>query len=175
VGVRYGLGLNVAMNAGRRQLSHGGAVSGFLSANVVYPDDRAAIVVFSNIYPGAASPQDEIARRIAAVLFESVDADAAKALDLAKRVFASLQKGTIDRSLFTSNANVYFTPEVVGDYASSLGPLGTPTEFVQAETKLRGGMTYRAYRVACGGRVLQLTTRVMPNGAIEQYLVERAD
>lgn len=175
VAVRYGLGLTVAMSGGRRQLSHGGAVSGFLSTNVIYPDDRAAIVVFCNVYPGAASPEGEVASRIARVLFEQADAEAARALDLAKRVFADVQQGRIDRSLFSANANAYFTPQVLGDFAASLGPLGTPTEFAQTESNLRGGMTFRAYRVACGGRTVQLTVRILPNGALEQFLIERAD
>jgi len=175
VAARYGLGLNVAMSGGRRQLSHGGAVSGFLTTNLIFPDDRAAVVVFCNIYPGAADPQAEIASRITKVLFESVDAEAVKALAVATRVFAGLQKGVLDRALFSSNANAYFTAEVLADFAASLGPLGTPAEFVQTDTNLRGGMTFRGYRIKCGGRVLALTVRILADGRIEQYLVERAD
>ncbi len=175
VAARYGLGLNVAMYGGRRRLSHGGAVSGCQTENSVFPDDRAAIVVFCNIYPGAASPQSEIASGIARIIFEKTDAEAAAALDLAKAVFAGLQRGKIDRTLFSPNANAYLTAEVIGDFASSLGPLGEPTEFVLMSTNLRGGMTFRAYRIRCGGRMLELTTRILPDGKIEQYLVERAD
>ncbi len=173
--VGYGLGLNVATFRGRRRLSHGGAVSGFLSENAIYPDDRAAVVVFCNIYPGAAAPSGEIAQRIAGVIFDKTDTEAAGALDLAKRVFDGLQHGTIDRSLLSSNAGAYFTAEVVGDFASSLGALGAPAEFVQTGASLRGGMAFRGYRVRCGGRVLAVTMRVLPDGKIEQYLVERAD
>ncbi|MEI6670054.1 MAG: serine hydrolase domain-containing protein [Acidobacteriota bacterium] len=174
VAVGYGLGVRVGSAGGRREISHGGAVSGYLTSNVVYPDDRAAIVVFSNIYPGAASPEGAIAQRIAAAL-KPVDPDATKALELAKSMFVGLQKGTIDRSLLSANASDYFTAEVLSDFASSLGPLGAPTEFVQTATNLRGGMTFRGFRVKCGGRVVEVTMRVLPDGRIEQYLVERAE
>jgi D-alanyl-D-alanine carboxypeptidase len=172
VASRYGLGVNVVMVNGRRQIAHGGAVSGYVSANQIYPDERAAIVVFSNIYPGAAGPAAQIAARIATVLFEPADAHAAQALDQARRIFADLQKGKIDRTLFTSNANAYFTDQVLSDYRASLRPLGVPTEFVQMTQSLRGGMTCRAFRIQCGARALGLSTQTLPAGKIEQYLIE---
>ena len=52
--------------------------------------------------------------------------------------------------------------------------LGAPTEFVQTAHNLRGGMTFRAFRIRAGGKTLELTMRTMPNGKIEQYLVDRA-
>jgi D-alanyl-D-alanine carboxypeptidase len=172
VASRYGLGVSVAMVNGRRQIAHGGAVSGYVSTNQIYPDERAAIVVFSNIYPGAAGPASRIAERIAAVIFEPADVETATALDQARRIFADLQKGKIDRTLFTSNANAYFTDQALSDYRASLRPLGVPTEFVQVAQSLRGGMTCRAFRVKCGARALGLTTQRLPDGKIEQYLIE---
>jgi len=47
----YGLGMQVRTIGGRRRLSHGGAVSGYTTSNLVYPDDKAAITAFTNIYP----------------------------------------------------------------------------------------------------------------------------
>ncbi len=175
VGSRYGLGVNVALVNERRQIAHGGAVSGYASANRIYPDERAAIVVLSNIYPGAAEPAARIAERIATVIFEATDADAAKALDQARRIFADLQKGKIDRALFTPNANAYFSDQVLSDYKSSLKPLGAPKEFVQVTRNLRGGMTCRTFRIRCKAKALALTTQVFPDGKIEQYLIEPAE
>jgi CubicO group peptidase (beta-lactamase class C family) len=171
----YGLGVNVTLVGGRRQIAHGGAVSGYVSSNQIYPDERAAIVVFSNIYPGAAGPAARIAERIATVIFEPADAEAAKALDQARRIFADLQKGKVDRALFTPNANAYFTDQALSDFMSSLRPLGAPTEFVQVTQSLRGGMTCRAFRIRCGARALALTTQTLPDGRIEQYLIEQAE
>ena len=44
----------------------------------------------------------------------------------------------IDRSLFTSDANFYFNEQAPLDFASSLGPLGDPEEFVEVARGLRG-------------------------------------
>ncbi|HMC22489.1 MAG TPA: serine hydrolase domain-containing protein, partial [Thermoanaerobaculia bacterium] len=49
VGTRYALGLGVGITDGRRFVSHGGEVSGFTATNTVYPDDRAAVVVLTNL------------------------------------------------------------------------------------------------------------------------------
>src|SRR5438105_851719 len=71
VGTRYGLGVGVAMVDGRRQISHGGEVSGFTARNEVYPDDRAAIVVLTNLDATRASEQ--ICGRIVNLLFAAAD------------------------------------------------------------------------------------------------------
>jgi D-alanyl-D-alanine carboxypeptidase len=171
----YGLGVHVGSALGRRFIAHGGAVSGYLTANVVRPDDRGAVVVFVNAYPGASGAEFKIADLIAKLVFERADADASVALERAKGVFAAFQQGKLDRSLLSPNANAYFTTEVVADFASSLGPLGPPTEFVETQRELRGGMSFRAYRVGCGSRTLNVTTRTLPDGRLEQYLVEPAE
>ena len=175
VGTRYGLGVFVTSVGGRRRVAHGGAVSGYQTANEIYPDQRAAIVVLTNISPGAAGPESQIADRIAAVIFETTDADTTKALDQARRIFTDLQNGMLDRQLFSPNANAYFSEQAITDFASSLGVLAAPSEFAQVSQDLRGGMVFRAFRIRCGERTLRLTTRTLPDGRIEQYQVERAE
>jgi len=169
VGTRYGLGVNVAMVDGRRQISHGGEVSGFTATNVVYPDDRAAVVVLTNL--DATSASGDIASKIGALLFAATDSGTQKATDQARKIFEGLQHGQIDRSLFTSNANAYFSDIALRDFASSLGPLGTPQEFTQTAQSLRGGMTLRRYRVRFPQKTLRAWTFTMPDGKLEQYMV----
>src|SRR5688572_18031320 len=70
---RYGLGVQVTSTGVRQRISHGGAVSGYTTASEIYPDDRAAIVVFTNIYPGAAGAASQIASRIAGIIFAQAD------------------------------------------------------------------------------------------------------
>lgn len=174
----YGLGINVGMANGRRRFSHGGAVSGYTTTNLVYPDDKAAIVVFTNIYPGGGGASGQIASRIASIILGPVsaaaDSGAAAALQLARQVYDGLSKGTVDKSLLTSNAQAYFTDQVLADYAASLGPLGAPTEFSGGGPELRGGLVIRGYRIRAGTMVLRLTMMTQPDGKIEQYIVERA-
>ena len=167
----YGLGINVTGGM-RRRLSHGGAVSGYTTTNVVFPDDRAAVTVFTNIYPGGGGASGQIANRIANVLF-APDSAAAAAGDLARRIYEGLMHGSIDRALFTDNCNAYFAQQALDDYAASLGPLGAPAEFAPAGQSLRGGMVIRSYRIRAGSALLNLTTMTMPDGKIEQYIVER--
>ena len=171
---RYGLGVGVSAVNGRRRVSHGGAVSGYTTAQEIYPDDRAAIVVFTNIYPGAAGAPGQIAGRIANVLFASVDSSAIRAREQARRIYDGLMNGTIDRTLFSADANAYFSQEVLSDYAASLKPLGAPTEFAPGGESLRGGMVLRSYRIRAGGVVLDLSTMTWPDGKIDQYLISRA-
>ena len=171
---RYGLGVSVASANGRRRISHGGAVSGYTTTNEIYPEDRAAIVVFTNIYPGAAGATGQIAERIAAVIFEKTDEASVRAREQARRIYDDLMKGTMDRALFTADANAYFTAQVLSDYAASLGPLGAPADFVSTGESLRGGMTIRSYRIRAGGKVMELTTMTLPDGRIDQYLISRA-
>jgi CubicO group peptidase (beta-lactamase class C family) len=169
----YGLGVQLRMTGGRRRIIHGGAVSGYTTSNQVFPDDRAAIVAFTNIYPGAANAPGMIADRIARVLFPEPQTNAA-ALAQARRIYDGLMKGAIDRSMFTPSANAFFTADVLADYAKSLAPLGAPSEFTAGGEGLRGGMILRSFRVRAGGVVLDISMMSLPDGTIDQFIVSRA-
>src|SRR5205823_7451129 len=104
-GTGYALGLDVGMQGGRFTIEHSGEVSGFTAENMVYPEDSAAIVVLTN--QDAASAASQIADQIAQILFATQDRLATNRTAQAKAIFEGLQRGTIDRSLFTSNANFY--------------------------------------------------------------------
>jgi CubicO group peptidase (beta-lactamase class C family) len=168
-GTGYALGLDVSMQGGRFMIEHSGEVSGFTADNMVFPEDSAAIVVLTN--QDAAPASGAIANQIAQILFATQDKLAESRTAQAKAIFEGLQRGTIDRSLFTSNANSYFGDQALADFRSSLGPLGAPTGFVQTRTALRGGMTYRNYRVTFPNRTLRVWTYEMPDGKLEQYQV----
>ncbi len=170
----YGLGVQIRAPGGRRRIVHGGAVSGYTTTNVIFPDDGAAIVVFTNIYPGAAGAPGMIADRIANVIFATADAGRTAAQDLARTIYDGLAKGQIDRTLFTPAANAYFTADVLADYAASLGKLGPPSDFTFGGESLRGGMTIRSYRIRAGSVTMDLTTMTLPGGKIDQYIIARA-
>ena len=170
VGTRYGLGLSIGMDGGRRFVSHGGEVSGFTATNTVYLDDRAAAVVLTNLDATGASSQ--IATRIANALFATADS---ATTEIARTIFEGFQKGQIDRTRFTSNANAYFTDQALKDFASGLGPLGKPQEFTQSSQSLRGGMTLRRYRIRFPNKTLNATTFWMPDGKLEQYQIAASE
>jgi CubicO group peptidase (beta-lactamase class C family) len=169
VGTQYGLGVDVAMFSSHRMLSHGGEVSGFTTQNNVFPDDRVAVVVLTN--QDAARASGDLARRISSLLFTTDDTNAQAKTEQARKIFEGLQHGTVDRSLFTENANSYFNEQALKDFAASLGPLGSPLEFSQMNQALRGGMTLRVVRIRCGQQELRAWTYEMPDGKLEQYQV----
>ncbi|HUJ40610.1 MAG TPA: serine hydrolase domain-containing protein [Candidatus Acidoferrales bacterium] len=173
LGTEYGLGVGVSREFGHRAIAHGGEVSGFTSRNVVFPDDRVAVVVLTNM--DAAGAAARIAKGVAPLLLSADDSETPAKLEQAKEIFAGLQQGKLDRGLFTGNANFYFSGQGLKDFAASLGPLGAPEEFVQTEERLRGGMKERVYRVKAGNRTLRVWTYEMPDGKLEQYQVAAAD
>ncbi len=122
----------------------------------------------------AASTSSQLASRIGTLIFPADDSNAAAALEQAKAIFEGLQQGNIDRSLFTPNANAYFSDQALADFASSLGPLGKPQAFVQQGQGLRGGMRLRSFRVTFPQRTLRVWTFTMPDGKLEQYMVAAA-
>jgi len=173
VGTKYGLGVEVESESRHRVIAHSGEVSGFTAENVVFPDDRAAIIVLTN--QDASNAGGQIARGIAPILFDTADPATPRKLEQAKKIFAGLQHGTIDRSLFTSNANFYFSETALKDFASGLAPLGEPREFAQINQELRGGMLLRRYRVTFETRTLRVWTFEMPDGKLEQYQIAPTD
>jgi CubicO group peptidase (beta-lactamase class C family) len=169
---KYGLGFFVRTFKGETIYEHSGEVSGFVSENMVFPAKKVAITVLTNQDASAAA--SGIASAIGDILTGAAEETPAEvqALD----IFTGLQAGRIDRSLFTGYCNAYFTQEAINDFASSLAPLGKPVSLKQAHEELRGGMTFRVFRVtfAAGSQPgdLAITTYTMPDGKIEQYLVE---
>src|SRR5262249_35236870 len=139
--------------------------------NLVFPDDRVAVVVLTNM--DAAGAAGGIGRQVAQRLLATQDPSAHVHEAQAQKMFEGFQKGTIDRSLFTYDANSYFTAQALSDFAASLGPLGAPTSFVQTYTELRGGMVLRVYQVrfAKPGPGVRAWTFEMPDGKLEQYQV----
>jgi D-alanyl-D-alanine carboxypeptidase len=173
VGSNYGLGVFVRDQAGHRMLEHSGEVSGFTAENIVYPDDRVAVVVLTN--QDASSAAGAIAQGIAPLLLAVDDPETPKKLEQAQKIFKGLQHGKVDRSLFTDDANFYFSQQALKDFASGLAPLGTPEEFTQVREGLRGGMRLRVYRVKFLGKTLRVWTYEMPDGKLEQYQVAPQD
>lgn len=173
----YGLGVFVRESGGRRAITHGGESVGFLSANNVYPAERAAIVVMTNSWSGNA--YSRIVRDVAKIVLPAPPAAVGEALQAAqakraRTVYDQLRSGRLDRSLLTGNANYYFTPQAIADFRSSLGPLGEPTGFeASGPPVLRGGFVIQGYTVKYPGRTLNLSTFYEPgaNGRIEQFLV----
>jgi CubicO group peptidase (beta-lactamase class C family) len=167
---QYGLGVFVSERDGHRVIEHSGEVTGFVSDNIVLPDDGVAVAVTTN---HMASGAGQIAQLVAAAV--TGNAHQTDAEKQALSIYHDLQKGTIDRSLLAQNLNDYFDAQTVADFQSSLAPLGEPLTFKQSSESLRGGMTFRLFQIVYPGKRLRLTTYTYPDGKLEQYLIEPAD
>jgi CubicO group peptidase (beta-lactamase class C family) len=169
----YALGIFVASDGGHRVWEHSGEVSGFTSEDIVLPDTRAAVVVLTN--QDASSAAGQIGQRVAHLLVPPTSAQSPQTDDRvaasARSILTELQQGRLQRSLFTDNANAYFSAEAVHDYASSLAPLGAPRQFCQTGRDERGGMVFRAFLVVFAQRAVVISTYQMPDGKLEQYLI----
>lgn len=168
----YGLGVFVGEHNGRPYIEHSGEVSGFVSENGVEPADKAAITVLTN--EDASSAASDIAREIAPMLTGANLATLTQPEQRALAILTGLQHGQIDRSQLTEFCNSYFTPEAIGDFQSSLSPLGVPLSVKQRAEEGRGGMIFRAFRAEFPGHTLTITTYEEPDGKLEQFLVAPA-
>ena len=121
----YGLGIVNHYVRQRHVIDHGGEAVGFLTQNTIYPDTKDAIVVFTNAdFSGATDTLTEGIEKIVLDAPEQALAGEGDRLADVRAVYAALASGTVDRSKFTSNLNGYFDATVLGDYRSSLAPLG---------------------------------------------------
>lgn len=169
-GTQYGLGVEVRELHGHREIEHSGEVSGFVADNLVLVDDGTAVVVLTNQDAiNAASRIAQLAAPVAAGIPPSPEEK--QALE----IYHGLQQGQIDRSLLAPNLNDYFTEQALGDFKSSLGPLGEPLSLRQTHTEQRGGMTFRVFEIVYPDRRLRLTTYTYPDGKLEQYLIAPAE
>lgn len=164
----YALGLAVGMSQGRHFVSHSGEVMGFVADNVVYPEEKVAIVVLTNQMTSGAG---DITGRITAILFPP-DAATRNSEAKVREAFIQLQQGRIDRSRFTENANFYFTETALRDFAQTLGPLGEPKEMNPGPRRMRGGFILQSYRPVVGGKRLRISVFETTDGKFEQFLVE---
>ena len=172
----YGLGIVNHYARDRHIIDHGGEAVGFLTQNSVYPDSKAAIVVFTNAdFSGAT---DTITEGIEKIVLDSPDValtgEGPRVADV-HAIYDSLAAGTIDRAKFTPNLNGYFDATVLGDYRSSLSKLGAPTGIEpRGRPRLRGGFVNRNFAIHYAGHPdLTLITYAEPGatGRFEQYLI----
>ncbi|MGA8149607.1 MAG: serine hydrolase domain-containing protein [Terriglobales bacterium] len=168
LGTRYGLGTGVTSFSGHRTLQHGGAVSGYTAENMVFPDDGMAVVVLTNEMPAAAA--SDIAHKVAPLLLTDPQQLEGKR-KRAEIIFEQLENDAIDRSLFTGDANEYFTEQAVKDFAAGVKRLGSPQEFVQTDEEDRGGMTFYAYKAKFNSATIAVWVRETQDGKIEQYQI----
>jgi CubicO group peptidase (beta-lactamase class C family) len=162
---RYGLGVTATSDGQLRLVSHGGAVSGYLAENRVWPDVGAAVVV---LVDGDFGDPGQIAGAInQAMPLASRPSDAETAR--AKAFFEVLRQGRVDAAAMTEAGRSFFTPEVLQDYAGSLAGLGPLKGFTPLARGLRGGFSQEVYLAAFEKQRVQIVARAV-DGKYEQFI-----
>jgi hypothetical protein len=157
--------------AGIPVFQHSGEVSGFISSNTVLPTRGGAVVVLSN--QDVVNMVGPLARQIATLVFVPEDkAPPDSDTHRVQAVLEGLQRGRIDRGLFSANANTYFSAVALRDCRTSLGPLGKLKSVTPVGENLRGGMTHRSYRAQFARKALNLNLYLLADGKYEQFLIE---
>jgi D-alanyl-D-alanine carboxypeptidase len=173
----YALGLELGQLDNIPTVYHGGEVSGFLAYSYLYPTRDAAVIVVSN--QDGTDLITPLEREIARWVLEPEKRDAGAAaanapqaeLDQVRGIVEGLQAGKIDRALFTSNANYYFTEAALADFKESLAPLGKVKSVTRVFEGLRGGMKARGYRVVFETKTVSVSVYMTDAGLYEQFLV----
>lgn len=166
----YALGLSLNEVQGLPAISHGGEVSGFLASNTIIPSKNTGIIVLSN--QDGVNMVPTITREVAAILFAPGNAETTRKDDLVRGTLEELAQGRITRSLFTQNANDYFTTACLEDLKTSLAPLGKLKVLNRQSEQLRGGMTHLSYRARFEHDTVALNIYQMPDGKFEQFMIE---
>jgi D-alanyl-D-alanine carboxypeptidase len=167
----YALGLQVGEFNRIPLISHSGEVSGFISYNGVYPTRDGAVVVLTN--EDGINLIGPISTQVATIAFQPEEPAAEpKVTEQVKTMLEAFRSGRIDRSLFTANANSYFTEAALRDIRTSLAGLGKLKSVARTSEGLRGGMTHRGYRATYAKKSMSLNIYVMPDGKYEQFMIE---
>jgi CubicO group peptidase (beta-lactamase class C family) len=171
----YGLGVFNHYQRDRHVIDHGGEAVGFLTQNTIYPETKDAIIVFTNAdFSGAT---DTLTAGIEKIVLNSAEpalANEGERLSDVKALYDSLVGGKPDRSKMTADLNYYFDATTLGDYSSSLKPLGEPEIKIKRDPRLRGGFVNRNYTLHyADGKDLTLVTYAEPGaaGRFEQFLI----
>jgi len=167
----YALGLSVGEFQSIPTIYHGGEVSGFLALNTVFPTRNGAVIVLTN--EDGINLIGPLSAQISTAVFLTEDPPASeKDTQQVRAILDGLSAGKLDRSLFTANANSYFSHTAIEDYQQSLGSLGELKSVTRVNESLRGGMIHRSYRAEYAKRAVILNIYVMPDGRYEQFIVE---
>lgn len=169
----YALGLSLGEFNRIPAISHSGEVSGFISSNTLYPTRGGVVIVLTN--EDGVNLIGPVTSQMATIAFlpeEPAPAVSDRVTRQVRGILEGLRRGKIDHSLFTSNANSYFTDTALGDIRKSLDSAGKLKSVSRTSETLRGGMTHRSYRAQYEKKAFTLNIYVMPDGKYEQFMVE---
>jgi D-alanyl-D-alanine carboxypeptidase len=175
----YGCGLNVRRIDGETVLTHGGAVSGFLSVNAMVPRTRSAVILLANT---EHIPADSLHSTILNLLLEDQKkqgtphipkVNGPPPIEAALGFFHEMQAGEVDRDKLGEEFGLFLTDERLRAAAPRLKALGEPDKVEVVAVSERGGMEvasiHMTFKTAELGGLMYRT----PDGRIQQLLFRK--
>jgi D-alanyl-D-alanine carboxypeptidase len=175
----YGCGLGIVQHDGDTMFRHGGAVSGFLAFNVMFPRTKSALVVMTNCdHLDAASVYAQLL-----TLLEKSQGPATPAVPKVKGLpakeaaldfFHQMQSGEIKRDNLGEEFSVFLSEKRVAAARDRLKALGEPEKLEVEGTHERGGMEVAVIRFTIKGVKLKGSLYRTPDGKIQQFLLYKS-
>jgi D-alanyl-D-alanine carboxypeptidase len=160
------LGLFVSHAQGLTRYYHSGEGLGFEAVNMIFPDRSLALVILTNT--NAAPTYLKIADELTYLLLPPSADDA-----FARSLFAGLQTGKLDLTNLSEDLKHYLTPKRLGEYNSSLMPLGPLQALSLLRATLTDGFTTKDYDVIVGGQRLRMHLLLLPDKKVEDVSISR--
>jgi CubicO group peptidase (beta-lactamase class C family) len=168
----YGCGLGVRMQGGRQILAHNGAVSGFVAYNATVPSTRSALIVMCNQDGGYGAVPGQLFSLLLKEPVPNVPKIAGPpAVDMAKKMFTSYQKGRVNRDELSEEFNLYLTDEKIAGAAKRLRSYSAVRNIEMLSSSERGGMEVTTARLTFRNGTLKTLMYRMPDGKIEQFFI----
>ncbi len=171
----YGFGWVIDTYDGQQRVWHNGGTLGFNASNQIYPAQRQAVIVLTNVAGGADAIADRtfsgLHPELAAAQNKPASGEDPAVTARAKTVWSEFVAGKLDRSQFTDAMNKAMTPQVISGAAAQFAPLGSATSWVYTGKHADGGGTTYAYHVTfANGASLNVYMTVDASNKIAGYL-----
>jgi D-alanyl-D-alanine carboxypeptidase len=168
---KYSLGLGVYVSDGRLNLQHGGDGPGFSSENMMWPKEKVAVIaVANNDWTHSLIPlRGTLIPRVTYIVLPPTRSEAR-----ARTIFDGFRRGTVDRKLFTSDANAFLTAPVLADQKEGLARLGPPRAFTLQNETDQNGWKLRNWRIRTATGRLAVEEIDDPDGKVELFAISKA-
>jgi D-alanyl-D-alanine carboxypeptidase len=172
----YGCGLGVGVRVDRELLSHGGAINGFAAWNGLIPAMGAGVILFCNRDGGLTGLSNRVLDVIlrAAPPASSSPTPKIAGLDtkaIVTKVFGMLQRGQVERGLFTPDFNDYLSAERLISASGRLSRYGLVRSLSVSMRRERGGMEVTRTRLQFTAGSLSVLMYRHQDGLIAQFFV----
>lgn len=166
----YGCGDGITETGAAITFSHGGAVSGNVTSNMVLPGSRSAVVLLANNETGLGA----LSGALVAKLLLQVDLPkiaGLPALEAVQAYLTQLAASKADRSTLSTDFNANLTPALEDAAAQSITALGGISDVRVVARVERGWVEVAVLRLMVGKVPTSGTMYRTPDGKIQQVLI----